>query len=227
MFASFKTCLYKARRADIVRVLKSEGLGIKQISRETGFTPETIRNYLSDDFTPINAHYGKQREGKLAPFRKEVLQLKSEGLKYREIHDIIKQKGYIGTQDAIRGFISKERRIYRDLSATLENKAAKTTNISRFGHQAQAQEFIDKKWLIRLLYTPISKARGITTEQLEYVLSAYPLYKSILEISSEFRTILKSKNPKNLFVWMDVAASLEIPELNSFIAGLKLDIEGS
>jgi len=221
-------------RANAVRVLKSEGLGIRQISRETGFTPETIRNYLSDDFTPINAHYGKQREGKLAPFRKEVLQLKSEGLKYREIHDIIKQKGYIGTQDAIRGFISKERRIYRDLSAIEENKAAQTaepTNGNRFDHQAQAQaqaqaqEFIDKKWLIRLLYTPISKARGITTEQLEYVLSTYPIYKSILEISSEFRTILKSKNPENLFAWMDAAAFLEIPELNSFIAGLKLDIE--
>jgi len=209
-------------RANMVRSLKSEGLNMTQISRKTGFTYNTIRNYLSDDFTPINAHYGKQREGKLAPFRKEVLQLKSEGLKYRQIHDIIKAKGYTGTQDAIRGFISKERRIYRNLTTNEENKAAESESANiKFGHQ----EFIDKKWLIRLLYTPISKITGITPKQLEYVLSVYPVYKNILELTNEFRAILKSKNPESLFAWMDKTATLSIPELNSFITGLKADIE--
>ena len=105
------------RRAEMVRALSKEGLSVEEITQKTGFIRNTVKNYLSANFSPVNAHYGKQREGKLEPFRKEVLNLRSEGLKFREIHAIIKEKGYTGTQDAIRGFISKERRIQRDLLA--------------------------------------------------------------------------------------------------------------
>jgi predicted transcriptional regulator len=66
-----------SRRAALVRKLKEEGFSITQISQRTGFTYNTVRNYLSDDFSQVNAHYGKQREGKLAPYRTEVLALKA------------------------------------------------------------------------------------------------------------------------------------------------------
>ena len=242
-------------RADMVRDLKSQGLNLSQISRKTGFTHETIRNYLSDGFSPINAHYGKQREGKLEPFRSEVLQLKSEGLKYREIHDIIKAKGYTGTQDAIRGFISKERRIHRDLATGLDggarihaggDKANSTVKdivgstggdtansaggiiggaLTSRGLKLGSQEFIDKKWLIRLLYKPIAKVKGITDQQLDFVLSAYPLYKTILELVDGFRVALKSKDSKSLDAWIAKVLSTEIPELMSFVEGIKSDID--
>lgn len=196
------------KRAELVRTLHSEGFSLTAISYKTGFTFNTVHNYLSDNFSPINAHYGKQSEGKLEPFRNEVLQLRSEGLKYREVHAIIKEKGYTGTQDAIRGFISKERRIQQDLLA----------------EGAGTQELIDKKWLIRLLYRPIEDVRGISKEQLDFVLSAYPLYANILEIVNEFRIMLKSKEPDDLLFWIEKAYKLGIPELNTFIEGLKLDI---
>ncbi len=157
----------------------------------------------------MNEHYGKQREGKLEPFRNEVLFLKSEGLKYREIHAIIKQKGYTGTQDAIRGFVSKERRIYQDLLLT----------------GVGTEELIDKKWLIRLLYKPIDQIKGISKEQLEFVLSSYPLYESILNIVSEFKAVLKSKKSELLLPWIEKASALGIAEFDSFVEGLKLDID--
>ena len=207
------------KRMDMVRNLKLQGLSINQISTKTGFINKTIRDYLSDDYSPVNAHYGKQREGKLEPYRSEVLQLKSEGLKYREIHDVIRAKGYTGTQDAIRGFISKERRIYRDLSTNFT--AATGDSDTKIG----GQEFIDKKWLIRLLYKPISKVKGITTQQLDFVLSEYPLYKDVLDIVSGFRIALKSKNAEALDSWMKKTLTLEIPELRSFVFGLKSDID--
>ena len=147
------------QRAALVWQLHAEGFNITEITRRTGFIYNTVRNYLSEDFSPVNSHYGKQREGKLEPFRDEVLKLKAGGLKYREIHNIIKEKGYTGTQDAIRGFISKERRIRRDLISTVGG----------------VSEFVDKKWLIRLLYQPIERLKGISQEQLDYVLSKHPL----------------------------------------------------
>lgn len=151
------------QRVELVHQLREEGLSLTRISQRTGFVRNTVENYLSDNFSSINAHYGKQREGKLAPFREEVLKLRSKGYKYCKIHELLKEKGYSGTQDAIRGFVSKERRIQRDLIAKMGG----------------AMEWIDKKWLIRLLYQPIERVKGITRKQLEAVQSAYPCYQKI------------------------------------------------
>ena len=90
-----------------------------------------------------------------------------EGLKYQEIHAIIKEKGYTGTQNAIRDIISKKRRIHQE----------------RF------------------------------------------TFSGILNIVNEFKTILQSKRPETLWPWMEKAASLDITELNSFVEGLKLDLD--
>lgn len=197
------------QRADVVRSLHSEGLNMTEITQMTGFGNTTIRNYLSDNFSPINAHYGKQREGKLEPFRNEVLKLRLSGLKYGEIHAVIKEKGYTGTEDAIRGFISKERRIHQDLLAV----------------DIGTEELIDKKWLIRLLYKPIDDVKGISETQLKYVLATHPVYEGILGIVKEFKAVLKSKKPNMLLPWIDTAAALGVTEINSFIDGIKLDFK--
>jgi hypothetical protein len=80
-------------------------------------SPQTVRTYLSETFVSVNGQYGKHREGKLQPYREAVLKLKSEGLKYGEIHKIIQAKGYSGGQAALRAFIAKERRIGEDIRA--------------------------------------------------------------------------------------------------------------
>jgi predicted transcriptional regulator len=197
-------------RAQRVRALREEGYSITAIVQRTGFTANVIRNYLSEDFSPVNAHYGKQREGKLEPFRDEVFQMRLEGVTYREINRRIQERGYSGTEDAIRGFLSKERRVQRDLLALTGGEPI---------------EFIDKKWLIRLLYNPLDKVKGITEDQLAAIFTAYPLAASIIELVDEFRCILRSKAPLKLLTWMERAAGLKITQLNTFINGLKHDID--
>ena len=196
-------------RALKTRELKEQGLSIAAITEQTGFTYATVKRYLSESFTPISGHYGKQREGKLEPFRDEVLKMKSDGLKYREIYDIINSKGYNGTQDAIRGFVSKERRISRDINA----------------QDRVARELIDKKWLIQLLYKPIDEVKGITQAQLDAVIAACPMAGNIYNLINEFKELLKQKQPQRLFSWMKKAFALNLPEINAFISGLQTDIE--
>jgi predicted transcriptional regulator len=197
-------------RANRVKALSESGLSITEITQKTGFTSAVVKNYLSADFSPVNAHYGKQREGKLERFRNDVLRWKADGLTYREIHARISSQGYSGTQDAIRGFVSKERRIRRDLQ-----KAA----------GCGATEFIDKKWIIRLLYKPIEDLKGISPAQLTLIFKAYPLAEKILDVVNDFKALLKAKNPDSLLIWMDNVNQLSIPELNAFVNGLKLDID--
>ncbi len=147
------------KRSERVKALHESGLSFREIVQKTGFTSTVVRNYLSADFSPMNAHYGKQREGKLAPYRDDVLQWKSEGMTYREIHARISANGYNGTQDAIRGFISKERRVRRDLHKVMDRDAV---------------ELIDKKWMMRLLYKPMNDLKGISQEQLAAIFTEYP-----------------------------------------------------
>lgn len=192
-----------------VKELREAGCSITEICQKTGFTSAVVNQYLSADFTPVNAHYGKQREGKLAPFRDDVFRWKAEGLTYREIHGRIKANGYAGTQDAIRGFISKERRVRRDLQTAACGDV----------------EFIDKKWLIRLLYKPIDDVKGISPTQLAAIFDKYPAAEKILNIVSEFKALVKARTPGVLLLWMDKAAALGIHELNAFIGGLKQDID--
>ena len=196
-------------RSERVKTLHSAGLSMTEIAQKTGFTAAVVRNYLAADFSPINAHYGKQREGKLAPFREDVLRWKADGLTYREIHDRIREKGYSGTQDAVRGFVSKEQRIRRDLQAAAGGDPV---------------EFVDKKWLIRLLYKPVEDVKGISAEQLSAIFANCPLAERILSIVNEFKELLKKRSLKALPTWMKKAAGLNIPELNAFVNGLEQDI---
>jgi transposase len=196
-------------RADRVRALHDAGLSLVEISQKTGFTKNAVRNYLSEGFNPVNGGYGKQQEGKLEPFREDVLRWKAEGLTYREIHARIREKGYTGTQDAIRGFISKERRIRQDLQGQ---------------NGGEPMEFIDKKWFIRLLYQPVDKVKGISEAQLAAILEAYPLAERILHMVNLFKDILKAKNAKLLPLWFDAVVALGVEELNIFVNGLQQDL---
>ena len=143
------------------------------------------------------------------PFRADILQWRAAGITYREIHERICEKGYSGTQDAIRGFISKERRIQRDLKNAVGGDPI---------------ELIDKKWLIRLLYKPIDDVKGITPEQLNAIFDNYPLAKDILDVVHDFKKLVKAKKQEDLLPWMKKVVALDIPELVTFVNGLNQDL---
>ncbi len=196
-------------KANWVKALKSQGLSIYKIAKETGFTKNTIKQYLSPDFTPVNAHYGNRRKGLLSPYRDEVIHLRSEGRTYAEIAEILRNKGYTGTVDAIRGFMSKERRLQKDFN---DNDIKGDT------------ELIERKWLIQLLYRPIGSVKGITEEQFNAIINKFPLVGKIYEIVRLFKKIMFSKKPEKLIFWIQSVEALEINELNTFVNGLKNDI---
>lgn len=199
-------------RVNTVRELKELGYSLNKIHKETGFTLATIKRYLSEDFVPTNGHYGCHKPGLLAPYRDEVLHMRSIGKKYKEIYELICSKGYSGTEDAIRGFISKEKRILKDLSSHGTGKS-------------DPAEFIERKWLVKLLYKPLCKVKGITEEQFSAVLHKYPQIEKVYSILNEFKEIVFSKNVDSLNDWINNTLDLGITEINSFINGIKIDIE--
>lgn len=197
----------KAKVAE-VKALHNAGMTITDISIKTGYVSERIKCYLSDEFNICHGQYGISRPGKLEPYREEVIALRAEGLTYKAITDIIRKKGYTGSVDALRGFIAKEKRIAKDLA-----KSKKPI------------EFINKRYIHKLLYKPIEKVKEITKEQLNEVIKQYPVYGKLLASLSNFREILSKKNEENLITWIKDATALDISEINSYISGLVADYD--
>jgi len=197
-------------KANWVRELHASGLSKYAIVKETGFTSGTVTGYLSPDFTPASGHYGKLREGKLAPYRNIVLHMRSEEVTYEKIYEHIRQLGYNGSVATLREFVTKEKRIAADLQK---------------GNGVQAVELIERKWMIQLLYRPLEKVKGISKEQYEAVIQAYPEAAAVYRIIEQFKTAINKKETKYLFAWMDEVRTLSITEFDSFLNGLERDME--
>jgi hypothetical protein len=162
---------------------------------------------LADSFTPVNGHYGRKREGKLYRFRDDVLAIRAQGKTYKYIFEAIKTQGYTGTQDALRGWVTKEQRVVDDFQ-------------DKFGNA----EFIEKKWVVRLLYKPLRGIPALTRDQFAAVLKTYPLAKEILKFVNRFKGIVKERDTDRLKKWLTDAAVVDIEEMRSFANGLKNDL---
>jgi transposase len=199
-----------AERVNLAREFKEQGYGVRAIAREIGIAPTTVRKYLEPSFVAVNGQYGKRREGKLAPYRDMVLQMKSEGKKYAEIYREIQARGYAGGDAALRAFIAKERRIRNEIRAEYGDAPV---------------ELIDKKWLIKLIYLPVEKVQGITADQIAAVIRKYPEAGVLFDMLKTFKDIVVNGNkPRRLLWWTRKAVALDIEELNRFIAGLRKDL---
>ncbi len=72
----------------------------------------SIRNELIQpkDFNIfVGLNDAGKRRGKITEYEHDILQMRSKGKTYREIHQYIKEKGYTGTTAAIRVYMQKER----------------------------------------------------------------------------------------------------------------------
>lgn len=195
-------------KVEKVKSLKEQGLSVREISKITGYTELKISQYLSENYNIVHGQYGVSRPGPLEPYREEVLTLRAQGVTYKEIAKIISEKGYTGSVAALRGFVSKEKRIAKDL---LKYK--------------EPCELIDKKWIIKLLYKPIDKIKGFSQNQLNAVMVKYSIIADLFEVLNEFKNMLKSKDPNNLSNWIEKVKKLNIKEMDSYVNGLERDYD--
>ena len=54
-------------------------------------------------------------------------------------------------------------------------------------------EKIERRWLIKLLYKPASQVNGISQEQLDQVISHYPIIGRIYDMGKSFKETLFAK----------------------------------
>lgn len=194
---------------DEVRKLYSEGHEIDEIIRLTGHATATVKKYLKDDCPLSNGHYDLRIPGKLAPYEQDVLTMRSKGITYQKIHEHICQKGYTGTVASLRMFMQKERTHLKRLAAD----------------EKEAVEYIPRKYFCQLIYKELEHVNGLTQEQYKTTIRKYPILGQIYELLREFHRIVFSQKSDEIDSWIMSAQSLQLEELDTYINGLKADIE--
>ena len=128
--------------------------------------------------------------------------MRTQGITYQKIHEYICQKGYNGTVASLRGFMQKERTHQRRI----------------------AVEYVPRKCLCQLIYRELEKVNEITKEQYEATVKKYPILGQLYDLLREFHRIIFSGKYDELDLWIETAQSLYIDEIDTYVNGLKSDI---
>lgn len=199
----------KQQEVDEARKLAQAGYPVEQIAVMMHHTSKTVKNYLAPGYSIADGHYNARIPGKLAPYEKDVIELRSKGLTYPKIHKILCEKGYTGSVASLRMFIQKERTRMHGQEAPNKSQS----------------EFIQRKSLCQLVYKKLENVAAITSNQYEQALKKYPLLSEVYSLAKEFHAVMFSKKPEKLDQWIVSAQKHDIPELQSFVEGILKDLK--
>jgi predicted transcriptional regulator len=191
------------------RRLAKQGLAANDIAKELGISPATAGKYIKEDFEPANRDYGNRKPGKLNPHMTQIDAMLSERRTFREIEAVIRESGYNGAASTIRMYATRQRRL---MKAAFKDSVGNT-------------ELIERKWMMKLLYQPIEKIKGITEDQIERVIREYPVVGALYDIVRSFKEMMFAKRVHEIDSWIADAASHGIDEITGFINGISADLD--
>lgn len=198
----------KKKMVERVRELRKQGFNRGEIAGMVGIHRTTVSRYLKEDFNPVSPCYHTAVPSKIKPYASDIKNMLSEGKTFKQISTAIREKGYDGSDSTVRMFATRERRLMKEAAL-----------------QGGNGEKIERKWLISLLYRPIDKVSSLSEGQLDRIIGQYPVIGRVYDAVSGFKQTLFGKNDLELDKWIEETQELEIDELNSFINGIKKDIQ--
>ena len=199
----------KMKLVEEARNLEEKGYAPGKIAEQIGVKANTVKEYLKPGFKPGSSCYNTALQSKIKAYADDIREMLSKGKTFKEIESIIREKGYSGAASTIRMFATRERRLLKEAGAAGGGKVEK----------------IERKRLISLLYKPIDKVKHLSEEQLDKVIEKNPAIGRIFDIVKSFKETLFSKIASGLDKWIEEAPALGIREIESFIGGIKRDME--
>jgi hypothetical protein len=203
---------HKMKRVNEVREMKAIGFSNREIAKRTKLDHRTVAKYSRADFNPVHATYGQKKTGLLIPYMQEIDSMLEVGIMGTNIARNIVEKGYTGSASTVYHYIAdwkKRRKHFYDSSSETSVR----------------MEIIERNNVFKLLFQPLEKVDCFSRSVFEKLCSAYPCFQEIHAIVWEFKNLLTTKIPDHLASWINKAKSLEIREINSFVAGVKRDYE--
>ena len=181
-------------------LLREMDFRVVDIAKEVGICCATAKKYLNANFSP---------ENKLEPYIQKVDKMVQESYKFKEIETAIREEGYNGSTSILQMYTTQQRKII---------KAEKE-------YALRNTEVIHRKDVISAIYRSIELVKNLTTKQAEKIFREYPAVREICGIVHSFREIMSTKQVDKLESWIESALLPGIPEINSFVNGIKRDFE--
>lgn len=188
-----------------IHTLHQRGVTQAAISRIIGTTEVTVSKYLKRNEPPRHAYNSQRKKEKIAPFLARINELGIQGLKSGEIVKILKAEGCTCSENYIRKNITEQRKL-------------------RF---APPKRTVHRKALISLLYHSLDKVKELKEDDLAKIIERYPLLGEFYEYIRSFKEIMFSKEVELLDAWMNTAEGSGISELNSFVNGVRQDLDAT
>lgn len=201
----------KVELIDTVRDMYNKKYSIRTIAKKLSLSRQTITKYLDANVSAINGNYNVKRKSILDPFLEDIKQLIDQGHTSSEIENLIRPNGYTGSSSTIRNYMARLKRSIHEIY--INNKTSPSTT-----------KLVERNQLLKLLYKPIMEIKGLSIETVNQVNEKYPMYKEIIDLVCEFRTILKRKAITEFNKWINRASSLNNKYINSFISGITRDV---
>ena len=195
-----------------VREMNNNYCSVSKIAKNLNLDRRTVTKYLNPNTTGISGNLGIKRESILDKYISYINEMIALGATSTQILEKIKKQGYTGSSSTIRNYMSRRKNLL-------------TYNHKNNSYNKADHILIERKLLIKLLFNPIDKIKGLTSTILNKVYEKFPVYKKIIDIVYDFRALLKNKSSGKLDDWLNRASNLNIGEINSFINGIKRDID--
>lgn len=175
------------------------------IAKQLGITDNTVRKYLRLEEPPVLAYNSQREKSKLKPYMSKINELAQKGFKPKKIFEAIQSDGYSGSKGHLEKYISEQRKL-------------------RF---APPKKKVMRKALISLLYRNLENVNGLDEESLCTIIERYPELSELYGYVRSFRAMMFSKHYEQLEGWLNEAEKSDIPEIHSFITGVRQDFEAT
>lgn len=185
-----------------VKKLYSEGCTKISICRKLGLTQKTVKKYIEMESLPQRAYNSQIERKKIAPYINKINELYLQKLKLKEIFKELKILGYTGSISYLERVITEQRKL-------------------RF---APPKRKIQRKAVISLLYKSLENIKGLDEESLCAIIERYPKLSELYGFVKSFKAIMFSGHYEQLDEWISEAEKSDIPEIHSFITGIKQDL---
>lgn len=193
-----ETGLKKWGSAREAQKLKESGRNNTEIAKMFQISRPTVIKYLNMSEPPIAS-----RPCKLDPYIPRIKELLLGGYGYTEIFNQIKKEGYTGE---ISLYNSKMKGIRWEVSQNIR--------------------YLKRSDIKKLLYTPIEAIQDDQKRKdIERYLGGQPEVKQMLELVSDFKTLLLGSDENKLDEWIKKAEDIQITELDSFLKLIRSDKE--
>jgi predicted transcriptional regulator len=213
---SHEKILQKMEKVNEIRNLKVKGYSKRAIAKKLGLSRSTIDKYLSPDFCPVHGSTGQSKGSKLDPYKSYIEEHLSMGIMGSVIETQIRKRGYKGSSSTVRHYCSKWKKMHIHTDGEIDG-----TKVS----DEPSQIGVERKKIFKLLYHPVNNVKSITEEQFQHLREHLPAFEKIHTIIWSFREMVAEQRHEDLQNWIAEAELLEIEEIQSFVNGIKRDIE--